>query len=518
MRYRDPRHAQALVNMGAAATTLFDDYFDPDLVAQTLKEHKPDMSLRTRNLGGYGCAVLEAGQTGNKRGLALYYGDAGGGHGHFDRLNIEMFAFGMPVLPEDGYPTPFTRPDFHEWRRANTYRHFCVMMDELPQMNLYAGQLHAIASTPGVQYVDVSAEIAYPGAELYRRTCALVDMDPDHSYLLDLFRVRGGQQHDWCYHAGTPEMQVSGGTLGPKQEKGTLAGEDVAYGKQPPDSAGRGNTAFSLQSGKGVLEGADYWKLAAEGWSKHAKGIFTVKAGSEMSLQFPSIPAGKYKLFTQYWDHDASKSELELTLGETVVPLVIATDGGKDYVWMSQTIELAAPADRLRLVSKSTDRSYILLNALVLSSDLQANAPKASGGVSSGFQGLWNVQRTKPQGSWSTSWTQPKKQVTVTMTMPAGCAQEVILADGEPEAQTGNPRTIKYAVARNESGEEPLQSNFVSVVEPHVGPASVGAVTTLKAPDAARDMVGVKVQRGAVHDLFHRARTSRSRPLERLAW
>ncbi|MHB8995864.1 MAG: heparinase II/III domain-containing protein [Armatimonadota bacterium] len=509
MHYRDPRHARALVEMGAKPGNLFEEYFDAEAVSKAAADTPdPAVGLSTRNLGGYGLAILEAGSGTARRGLSLYYGDAGGGHGHYDRLNVEMFAFGMSVMPDDGYPTPFTRPDFHEWRRANTYKHHCVMIDELPQMTLHAGQLQAIAGTPEVQYVDVSAESAYPNtASLYRRTCALLDISPDQSYLLDIFRVRGGSQHDWCYHSAVPQMTVTGGTLGPVQAKGTLAGEDVAYGKRPPLRVAKGGTAFDLQHGEGVKTGGDYWKLAEQGWSRHAEGIFTVKPGSEVALSFPKVPAGKYNLLTQYWDHKPGKSEIELTLGKQTIPLVIQTQDGKAYKWMSQIIDLAEPAEMLRIVSKSTENSYILLNRLVLSTDLQATEPTmASETVSSGFQGLWNVQRMNPQGAWSTSWTQPEKNVTVTMTMPAGCAQEVIIADGEPEAQPGNPRSIKYALARNSSTSgEALLSNYVSVIEPHVGAAKVTSVRRLQAEKASPETVGVQVQREGATDFVHSA-------------
>jgi hypothetical protein len=302
-------------------------------------------------------------------------------------------------------------------------------------------------------------------------------------------------------------MTVTGGTLGPVQAKGTLAGEDVAYGKKPGPRGLKGaTTAFDLQHAEGVKTGDDYWKLAEQGWSKHAEGIFTVKPGSEVSLKFAKVPAGKYKLLAQYWDHKPGKSEVELTFGKQSVPLVIETQDGQAFKWMGQVVELTEPVETLRVVSKSTSNKYILLNRLMLTSDLQATAPTVGEDVSSGFQGLWNVQRMKPEGGWSTNWTQPEKKVTVTMTMPAGCAQEVIVADGEPEAQPGNPRTIKYAVARNVGKPgEALLSNYVSVVEPHVGAASVKSVTRLQGEKVSPETVGVRVEREGATDFVHNA-------------
>ncbi|MDH7571757.1 MAG: heparinase II/III family protein, partial [Armatimonadota bacterium] len=211
--YRDPRHAQALVRIKATSRALFHDYFDEEEVARVAARYGDDLGWKTRDLGGYGLAILESGEGEHRRGLSLYYGDASGGHGHADRLNIEMFSHGTAILPDDGYPTPFTRPNFYEWRRANTFRHYCVMVDELPHLTYHAGHLNTLVSTPGVQLADASGESAYPGmVSLYRRTSALVDISAEASYLLDVFRVRGGQQHDWCFHGPLfPEFTTTGG-------------------------------------------------------------------------------------------------------------------------------------------------------------------------------------------------------------------------------------------------------------------------------------------------------------------
>ncbi|MEN6645131.1 MAG: heparinase II/III family protein [Armatimonadia bacterium] len=507
MQYRDAKYARMLKDMGASSGGLMEDYFDGAAVDKAA-EGVTLPELKTRNLGGYGCAILETGAKGRERALSMYYGDAGGGHGHFDRLNVEMFSHGRVVMPEDGYPTPFTRPDFYEWRRADTYKHYCVMVDELPQMTYEAGDLEMLVGTPGVQVVEASAERAYPElATLYRRTSALVDISPEQSYLLDVWRVRGGKQHDWCYHAGAPEMTVTGGALGAVQTKGTLAGEEVAYGKQPPARATGGDLAVDLAHGEGVVKAADYWKQAGETWTPHGKGILTTKPGVEMSVKIPALAAGKYKLFVEYWDHKPGLSEVELRLGETVVPVKIETKDGKAYKWQSQVFELPAKAETLKLKAVNSGINYIMINSMVIGRDLTREEPllATASGVSSGLQGLWNVQRMRPEKGWSATWNHwDQKDLAITMTMPAGCAQEVIVADGEPEAQTSNPRTIKYALARN-VGEPGMLSKYVAVVEPHVGAAAVSEVRLLEAAKAAPEAVGVAVRRTGGTDFVHSA-------------
>jgi hypothetical protein len=54
-------------------------------------------------MSAYGLAMLRTGQGSNAAGVALYYGP-GGGHDHYDRLNLEFFAKGQRISPDIGYP------------------------------------------------------------------------------------------------------------------------------------------------------------------------------------------------------------------------------------------------------------------------------------------------------------------------------------------------------------------------------------------------------------------------------
>jgi hypothetical protein len=78
-----------------------------------------------------------------------------------------------------------------------------------------------------------------PDVTDYRRLVALIDLDPEHWYALDLFRVTGGRDHLQSWHGGyTPHpIGVQGATL-VSQTRGTLAGEDVEYGQHYQDASG----------------------------------------------------------------------------------------------------------------------------------------------------------------------------------------------------------------------------------------------------------------------------------------
>jgi len=507
--YGDPRHAAALALLKAPSRSLFEDYYNEQAVAEAVARHGTEVSLGTRALGGYGLAILEAGEGDSRRGLSLYYGDANGGHGHYDRLNIEMFAFGRPVMPDDGYPTPFTRPDFHEWRRADTHKHYCVMVDEQPQHNLNRGQINTVASAPGLQLADASAEAVYSGVvSMYRRTSALVDMDKERSYLLDVFRVRGGQQHDWCFHGPAfPQFSMGGGALSEPQTKGTLAGEDVPYGTRPPVRAGRGTVFVDLLSADGLLPG-EYAEPSKEGWAVFGRCILTRAQGAAVSFRTPQpVPAGKVKALLQIYDYNKGENVVDLALGGVNGTLQCEPSGAVGYRWTGQEFDLPEPTSEVSMTATLPGQEFVQINGLCITTNLSLREPGVTL-ASSGFQGLYNVRRMNPAGMWSATWLKPDEDLGVTLTVPGGCVGEVIVADGEPEAQPGNPKAIQYVLGRNLLPEQApvppgLWSSYVAVVEPHSGPARVTGVELVRGQSNPPEAVGVAVRRGDVVDLVH---------------
>ena len=233
-RYRLPRLAKAAMSMGNPAPGLY----DPDLraaIAAAAAAHPGPVVAGTRNLSQFGCALLESPHTGAPRGLSLYYGSAAGGHGHYDRLSIELYAEGRSMMPDLGYPDQWgaKAQNFHQ----NSTAHYLVQIDDTGQQTLARGRLHYLADLAAAQVVEASAEEAYPGlATTYRRTTALVDTSPETFYLLDIFRVEGGTRHDWLFHGPPqPGFESAGLELGPVRP-GTLAGPEVGLGQAPAGS------------------------------------------------------------------------------------------------------------------------------------------------------------------------------------------------------------------------------------------------------------------------------------------
>lgn len=520
--YRDPRHAKALALMNARSRDLFEDYFDEEEVARVIEAEGTDLGLKTRNLSGYGLAVLENGKDEHRRAVTMYYGYAGGGHGHHDRLNIEMWAFGRHMLPEDGYPFPFTRPDFWRWRSTDTVKHYCVVVDETTQKTQYAGDLNTLAATPELQLMDASAEVAYPDmVSLYRRTAALIDVSEEASYLLDIFRVRGGSQHDWCFH-GPPffDLSVAGGQFGPVQEKGTLAGVNVPFGARPPMRV-RDGAALDLLAAEKLLRDGAYRDTSREGWAPFGDWILTRCPGATITVSAQGeIPAGKVRGFVRFYDYNEGINTVDVTVAGVTEAIRFEPTGARGTAWASQIFDLPEAASEVVMNATEIGQTYIQIDEVIFSTDLDRGAPRLVGDGTSGYHGLYNVRRMSPEGNWSATWAKADEDLGLTMTMPAGCAQEVIVADASPELQPGNPDVIQYVLGRNElpgekaeAGEE-LLSKYVAVIEPHRGPARITGVEHLQASNVSPDTVGVAVRREQATDLIH----SSLSPTERCEW
>ncbi len=197
--------------------------------------------------GQKGIGLLRQGAGPTAQALLLRFGPSLN-HGHRDDLNINFFARGYELTYDLGYGLGSTHTQVG-WARQ-TASHNLVVVDERSQGDGNGGSggsLHLFADLPGLKLVEASSESSYAGqgVTLYRRTLALVG-DPSGGYLLDLFRVKGGNQHDYLFHTLADHAEVTGVTLG-AEEPGSLAGTNLCWGAQQlndGDMAGQPNRPY----------------------------------------------------------------------------------------------------------------------------------------------------------------------------------------------------------------------------------------------------------------------------------
>lgn len=164
--------------------------FDPNRV--------PPLDLAARSLvrPALGWAILRQGQKPVSTMLLLDYGLVRG-HAHPDKLNWLLFARGRELVPDQGYLS--ARHHYQPWLQS-TACHNVVLVEGRPQQ-LAAGELLSFTTGEVAQSITAQAPAAYPGqVDRYERTLVLMTPEPDPPYVLDVFRVSGGQHHIMAFH------------------------------------------------------------------------------------------------------------------------------------------------------------------------------------------------------------------------------------------------------------------------------------------------------------------------------
>lgn len=127
--------------------------------------------------------------------VILKYGPHGGGHGHYDKLNLVSYARGG-ILAVDPGTQAYSAPTHATWDKE-TVAHNTLVVDERTQGEA-TGALLASQFGEGFAFARAEAGAAYRNARLVRSLLVTGD------YTLDVFDAEGtdGQEHrfDWVYH------------------------------------------------------------------------------------------------------------------------------------------------------------------------------------------------------------------------------------------------------------------------------------------------------------------------------
>ena len=188
----------------------------------------------------FGCtghAILGCGTAPEKMVQATLHFGGTHGHEHSDMLNLILWARNRELISETRYRPLNITNTTRDWHRAGA-GHVTVVVDgknnttrwgketvkrtrqptdDIPGVpdwywrwrcygnNLNNGMLRLFNTEfENVQVVEADGERAYGSAvnmDLYRRTIALVKINAVDCYVVDVFRVKGGQVHDYLLHS-----------------------------------------------------------------------------------------------------------------------------------------------------------------------------------------------------------------------------------------------------------------------------------------------------------------------------
>jgi hypothetical protein len=262
--------------------------------------------------GQKGIGILRQGTGPTAQALLLRFGPSLN-HGHRDDLNINFFARGYELTYDIGYALGSTHTQVG-WAHQTASHNLVVVNERLQGEGEggSGGSLHLFADLPGLKLIEASSESSYAGqgVTLYRRTLALID-NPSGGYALDLFRVKGGNQHDYLFHTLTDQAELVGVKLG-AEEPGSLAGTNICWGGQQlndGDMAGHPNQPYwnpPPGNGYGFLIKPQRGQ-AADGWSAQwavdatngVRLLMAAQPGMEVITAlapgiYPKLPKARY--------------------------------------------------------------------------------------------------------------------------------------------------------------------------------------------------------------------------------
>jgi hypothetical protein len=163
---------------------------------------KTETAFTSSNLSS-GWVSLRNDWKGNRVWAGLNALVPGGGHQHADRLGLVFYSQGQLLALEKATP-------YNELTTRNlgtfSQSHNTVTVDKVSQKQgetLVGEEIPKVRffhSDPIVQFAELRGDHLYPQVQVFRRSVALIE-----DVLVDLFRVEGGQTHDWMiHHAGPP--------------------------------------------------------------------------------------------------------------------------------------------------------------------------------------------------------------------------------------------------------------------------------------------------------------------------
>lgn len=208
----DPSYAQVLYHAnGDSVDKLPYDIFDNDPasfqrdVDAVIKEVGTQFSSGSVNKEEWAIALHRCGKSDKQWAFWLDY-DSGGRHSHADAMNLGLYGYGLDLMPDFGYPPVqyggWTAPRALWYMK--TAAHNTVVIDgrdqDKPWRMTRTGTTTLWADGEKVHGIRASAPCVYD-VDRYERTVFGISTPDDGLYLLDVFRVSGGNSHTKHFHS-----------------------------------------------------------------------------------------------------------------------------------------------------------------------------------------------------------------------------------------------------------------------------------------------------------------------------
>lgn len=270
----DPVFARATLDAaGGSAAGIQPDWFRPrgmDMNGALEEAAAKAVEPGSVNKQQWGLGVLRSGDGRERRALWMHY-QAGGRHGHADGMNLGLFANGLDLLPDLGYPPV----QYGGWgsERAQWYTstaaHNTVVVDRANQ-RAASGATILWADGRVVRGLRASCPELIRG-EQYDRTALLIDVDASSSYVLDVFRVVGGEEHAYVLNSQFARLTTHGLALRPAEDMGPTWQMRDYHVDTHPDVGWQ--ATWHVEDRYGLRQGGDPVKLRYTGLTRDAEAL-----------------------------------------------------------------------------------------------------------------------------------------------------------------------------------------------------------------------------------------------------
>lgn len=292
----DPMYLQmAYMGNGQKLEGLPHDIFAEDpagysaLVKETVDKHGPWPKVASVNKEEWRMAVLRH-RTAPDAAVWLDYDSVPEctlkSHYHQDAMNLGMFAKGLDLMPEFGYPAV----QFGDWHtpkalwHKKTAAHNTVVVDGKDQTG---GPTQCTLWSPGGEVHAIRANSpAQIKGHAYERTVAMVETGPADYYVLDIFRVVGGKEHTKHTHTN----YAKAAPLGVR-----LAASDSPY---DPGTLMR---AFQLERNPQPGWGVDWQIVDRYGYAP----------GRKVHLRYTDLTRGAEAMTAESWTVESTASTVD---------------------------------------------------------------------------------------------------------------------------------------------------------------------------------------------------------------
>jgi len=188
-----------------------------------------------------------------RESLLLLSASPWGIHHENDSLNLYYWKKGTALLSDLGYLWD------HPLKPNNirALAHNTVLIDEENQIRDGRGGEVLLFKTFSQVKIMEMASTAYSNALVYKRTSVLIDHGNGQSYVVDFFRVQGGEIQDYVFHASSNHLKING--ISPVAK----AGLTLYDFKEIRTSNGNGTWSSEWKNENGLTTRA--WSLGQEG-------------------------------------------------------------------------------------------------------------------------------------------------------------------------------------------------------------------------------------------------------------